>query len=51
MFDLYANVVAGGVLIGLIYALVALGLTIMFGVMKIVNFAHGAFYMVGAFVA
>ena len=49
MFDLYANVVAGGVLIGLIYALVALGLTIMFGVMKIVNFAHGEMVVIGMY--
>lgn len=49
MFDLYANVVAGGVLIGLIYALVALGLTIIFGVMKIVNFAHGEMVVIGMY--
>lgn len=49
MFDLYANVVAGGVLIGLIYALIALGLTIMFGVMKIVNFAHGEMVVIGMY--
>ena len=31
------------------YALVAVGLTLVFGVMKIVNFAHGEFYMLGAY--
>src|SRR3977135_3534314 len=33
------------------YALLSLGLAVIFGMMRIVNFAHGAFYMLGAFVA
>ena len=40
---------ASGVLIGLIYALVAIGLTMIFGVMDIVNFAHGEFLMLGMY--
>ena len=36
---------------GLLFALVALGLTIIFGVMDIVNFAHGEFLMVGMYTA
>jgi branched-chain amino acid transport system permease protein len=39
-----------GVSIGSIYILMALGLTLMFGMMHIINFAHGAIYMLGAFV-
>lgn len=42
---------ASGLLIGLIYALVAVGLTIIFGVMDIVNFSHGEFLMFGMYSA
>lgn len=38
-----------GLMIGSAYALMAVGLTIIFGLMDVVNFAHGEFYMVGAF--
>jgi branched-chain amino acid transport system permease protein len=37
------------VLVGLVYALVAVGLTLIFGVMDIVNFAHGEFLMLGMY--
>jgi branched-chain amino acid transport system permease protein len=42
---------AAGLLIGMVFALVALGLTIIFGVMDIVNFAHGEFLMLGMYTA
>lgn len=40
-----------GVLLGGVYAVVAIGLTLLLGVVDIVNFAHGAFVMAGAYVA
>ena len=39
-----------GLSLGSTYILMALGLTLMFGMMHIINFAHGAVYMLGAFV-
>jgi len=48
-FDLLLQTLASGVLIGLIYALVAIGLTMIFGVMEITNFAHGEFLMFGMY--
>jgi branched-chain amino acid transport system permease protein len=39
--------VASGLVIGLAYALIALGLSLIFGVLRVVNFAHGEFYMLG----
>jgi branched-chain amino acid transport system permease protein len=47
---LYLNVIAGGILIGVVYALIALGLTIIFGVMRIVNFAHGEMVVIGMYI-
>lgn len=40
-----------GLLVGGVYALVASGLSLVFGVMKIINIAHGAFLILGAFLA
>ena len=40
---------ATGIALGAVYALLAIGLSLIFGMMTVVNFAHGAFYMVGAF--
>jgi branched-chain amino acid transport system permease protein len=39
--DLVANVIIAGVLTGLVYGLMALGLSVIFGVVRVVNFAHG----------
>ncbi|WP_053243812.1 branched-chain amino acid ABC transporter permease [Achromobacter sp. DMS1] len=38
-----------GLIVGLLYLLMAVGFTLVFGVMRMVNFAHGEFYMLGAF--
>lgn len=43
--------VTSGFIIGMLLFLVAVGLTLIFGVVKIVNFSHGVFYMVGAYIA
>jgi branched-chain amino acid transport system permease protein len=48
---LLLSYVINGLIIGNIYGLMALGLTIILGVMKIVNFAHGEFYMLGGYAA
>jgi branched-chain amino acid transport system permease protein len=47
--DIIVGSLVAGLLIGMVLALVALGLTIIFGVMDIVNFAHGEFLMVGMY--
>jgi branched-chain amino acid transport system permease protein len=39
-----------GIALGAVYALLALGLSLIFGMLGVVNFAHGAFFMVGAFI-
>jgi branched-chain amino acid transport system permease protein len=41
--------IVNGVTIGLVYALIAIGLTLVFGILDVINFAHGELYMLGAF--
>ena len=41
--------IVNGVIFGLIYALIALGLTVVFSIMRVVNFSHGEFYMLGGY--
>ncbi|TWI56770.1 amino acid/amide ABC transporter membrane protein 1 (HAAT family) [Pseudomonas duriflava] len=45
--DLFLQFLANGLVTGTFYALSALGLTLIFGLMRVVNFAHGEFYMLG----
>lgn len=45
------DLLIGGLLRGGMYVLMAMGLSLVFGVMKIPNFAHGDFYMIGAYLA
>lgn len=47
----FLQLLVNGLIIGIIYALVASGLSLLFGVLNIVNFAHGEFYMIGAMLA
>ncbi|MGO7584198.1 branched-chain amino acid ABC transporter permease [Rhizobium ruizarguesonis] len=55
IFDISLNSLLSQLLVGLIngsfYALLSLGLAIIFGLLRVINFAHGAQYMLGAFVA
>lgn len=49
MTSLIITQILNGLTIGLIFALVAIGLTIVMGLMEVVNFAHGSFYMFGGY--
>ena len=49
-FDLLLIQVVNGIVSGMILALVASGLTLIFGIMDVVNFAHGELFMLGAYV-
>jgi branched-chain amino acid transport system permease protein len=49
--ELYLNVLTAGVLTGLVYGLSALGLSVIFGVIRIVNFAHGEMMVMGMYFA
>jgi len=50
-FDVYLNVAVGGVLTGMVYGLMALGLSVIFGVVRVVNFAHGEMMTIAMFIA
>ena len=49
--DLIANVVIAGLLTGLVYGLMALGLSVIFGVVRVVNFAHGEMMTIAMYAA
>jgi len=51
VFIILFQQIVNGLIIGGIYALIAAGLTTIFGLMNVVNFAHGEFYMLGGMVA
>ncbi|MBM7323436.1 branched-chain amino acid ABC transporter permease, partial [Agrobacterium sp. S2] len=55
IFGVPIQALLGQLLVGLIngsfYALLSLGLAVIFGLLRVINFAHGAQYMLGAFVA
>ncbi|CAN5555847.1 branched-chain amino acid ABC transporter permease [soil metagenome] len=50
MLEFYGNVLLGGLLLGAVYALIATGLNVIFGVMRMVNFAHGEMVVIGMYV-
>lgn len=47
--ELFLQVTVDGLVMGAVYALVAVGMTVMFGVMRIINFAHGDFLMIALY--
>jgi branched-chain amino acid transport system permease protein len=49
MITVFFQQTLNGVILGSLYMLVALGLSLIFGILEVVNFAHGEFYMVAAF--
>ena len=49
--DIFLQQILNGLLLGSIYALVALGYTMVYGILGLINFAHGDIVMVGALVA
>jgi branched-chain amino acid transport system permease protein len=49
MWSIYLNVVVQGILTGLVYGLMALGLSVIFGVVRVVNFAHGEFAVIAMY--
>jgi len=49
--ELFVNLLFSGLTRGSIYALLALGYTMVYGIIELINFAHGEIYMIGAFTA
>jgi len=49
--EIYLNVAASGILTGLVYGLMALGLSVIFGVVRVVNFAHGEMMTIAMYAA
>ena len=49
-FELFVIQTLNGIVTGMILALIASGLTLIFGIMDVVNFAHGELFMLGAYI-
>lgn len=47
--DIFLQIVANGLMLGGLFAIISIGLTLIFGIIKVVNFAHGEFLMAGMF--
>lgn len=50
-FDIVASILVSGLMAGAVYAVFALGLSIVYGTSRVMNFAHGSLYMLAAYVA
>lgn len=48
-FTFFVQVFVNGLMLGLTYVLIASGFSLIYGIMRLLNFAHGEFYMLGAF--
>ena len=51
MIEIWIDSIISGILLGLVYGLAALGLNLIWGVMKVINLSHGAFIALGMFLA
>ena len=49
--DIFIQQVINGLVLGCVYAIVAIGYTMVYGILQLINFAHGALVMIGAMVA
>ena len=49
--DTFIQQMINGLTLGSVYALIALGYTLIYGIIKLLNFAHGDIFMVGSFVS
>lgn len=49
VMETFLQVLANGLMLGALFAIVSIGLTLIFGIVKVVNFAHGEFLMVGMY--
>ena len=47
---MFAQQLVNGLVVGAVYALIALGYTLVYGILQLINFAHGEIYMIGAYV-
>src|SRR2546429_9666349 len=50
LVDIFPQVVLDGIILGFMYALIALGYTMVYGVLEFINFAHSEIFIIGAFV-
>ena len=51
MGELALQALVNGIILGAIYGLIGIGLNVIFGVLRVVNFAHGEFLVLGAYFA